>query len=90
VRRLNRYVEESAPWQLAKDPAQAERLQTTLRSLAEGLRVLTVLLAPYMPESTAKLLTALGDERIELGAAVFGEGAGGAAIGELPQLFPKP
>jgi methionyl-tRNA synthetase len=61
-----------------------------LRSLAEGLRVLTVLLAPYMPDSTAKLLAALGDGRLELGAATFGEGPGGQAVGELPPLFPKP
>ena len=90
VRRLNRYVEESAPWKLAKDPEQADVLATTLRSLAEGLRVLTVLLTPYMPESTAKLLAALGDERTDLEAAEFGEGPGGGAIGELPPLFPKP
>ena len=56
VRRLNRYVEERAPWKLAKDPEQAAELDATLRSLAEGLRVVTVLLTPYMPESTAKLL----------------------------------
>ena len=53
-------------------------------------QALTVLLSPYMPESTAKLLAALGDERIELSAAVFGDGPGGGAVGELPQLFPKP
>jgi methionyl-tRNA synthetase len=90
VRRLNRYVEESAPWKLAKDPEQADVLATTLRSLAEGLRVLTVLLTPYMPESTAKLLAALGDERTELAAAEFGAGPGGGTTGELPPLFPKP
>jgi methionyl-tRNA synthetase len=90
VRRLNRYVEESAPWKLAKDPEQADVLATTLRSLAEGLRVLTVLLTPYMPESTAKLLTALGDERTTLDTAEFGEGPGGGTTGELPPLFPKP
>src|SRR6478736_5807323 len=43
VRRLNRYVEETQPWQLAKDPAKADELATTLRSLTEGLRVVTVL-----------------------------------------------
>src|SRR4051812_39135624 len=93
VRRLNRFVEERAPWKLAKDPAEAATLQGTLRSLAEGLRVLTVLLSPYMPESTAKLLDALGDEsgdRLSLEGAVFGAGAGGGTIGELPPLFPKP
>src|SRR5919112_2528949 len=41
VRRLNRYVEERAPWQLAKDQARAGELDTTLRTLAEGLRVVT-------------------------------------------------
>ena len=90
VRRLNRYVEEKAPWKLAKDPGAARELQTTLRSLAEGLRVVTVLLSPYMPESTGKLLAALGDERLELSAAEFGEGPGGRAVGELAALFPKP
>jgi methionyl-tRNA synthetase len=93
VRRLNRFVEERAPWKLAKDPAQAATLRATLRALAEGLRVLTVLLSPYMPESTAKLLDALGDEsgdRLALEAAVFGAGAGGGTIGELAPLFPKP
>jgi hypothetical protein len=52
-----------------------------------------VLLSPYIPESTAKLLDALGDDgddRLALGGAVFGAGAGGGTIGELPQLFPKP
>src|SRR5690348_6364595 len=60
VRRLNRYVEERAPWQLAKDEANAGALDETLRSLAEGLRVVTLLLAPYIPETAERLLDALG------------------------------
>src|SRR3954454_12825859 len=60
VRRLNRYVEEKAPWKLAKDPEAQAQLDTVLRSLAEGLRVITVLLTPYIPESAEKLLHALG------------------------------
>ena len=51
VRRLNRYVEERAPWKLAKDPAQADELDETLATLAEGLRAVTVLLHPYMPRA---------------------------------------
>jgi methionyl-tRNA synthetase len=90
VRRLNRYVEESAPWQLARDEANAARLDVTLRSLAEGIRAVTVLLHPYMPETAAKLLAALGDEELGLDAAEFGARPGGGAVGELPQLFPKP
>jgi len=90
VRRLNRYVEESAPWQLARDEANAARLDVTLRSLAEGIRAVTVLLHPYMPETAAKLLAALGDEELGLDAAEFGARPGGSAVGELPPLFPKP
>jgi methionyl-tRNA synthetase len=90
VRRLNRYVEERAPWQLAKDEAKAAELDTTLRSLAEGLRVVTVLLAPYIPETADKLLRALGAHDLSLETAVFGSRPGGARVEKLPPLFPKP
>src|SRR5256714_8715178 len=72
VRRLNRYVEERAPWQLAKDPSAAGELDQTLYSLAEGLRVLTLLLHPYLPESTGKLLPALGHSYLDPAAPGFG------------------
>ena len=88
VRRLNRYVEERAPWQLAKDPEKSADLDRTLASLAEGLRVVAVLLHPYLPASTTKLLAALGAPETGLDAARFG--AGGAAQTEpLEPLFPK-
>ena len=90
VRRLNRYVEERAPWQLSKDETKAGELDVTLRSLAEGLRVVTVLLAPYIPESAEKLLRALDADDISLEGAVFGARPGGARVEKLPPLFPKP
>jgi methionyl-tRNA synthetase len=90
VRRLNRYVEERAPWQLAKDDAKAAELDQTLRSLAEGLRVVTVLLLPYIPETAEKLLAALGAPETEIENAVFGQHPGGQAVERLPPLFPKP
>jgi methionyl-tRNA synthetase len=61
VRRLNRYVEEQAPWVLAKDPSRAEDLDRVLGTLIEGLRVVTVLLHPYLPASTERLLAALDE-----------------------------
>ena len=90
VRRLNRYVEERAPWQLAKDDAKAAELDVTLRSLAEGLRVVTVLLIPYIPDSAGRLLAALGEEDATLDAAAYGARPGGASVERLPPLFPKP
>jgi methionyl-tRNA synthetase len=79
VRRLNRYVEEQAPWNLAKDEAQEAKLDEVLYGLAEGLRVVTVLLYPYVPESATQLLGALGQE---------GDAAS-AKISKLEPLFPK-
>ncbi|MBP1325642.1 methionyl-tRNA synthetase [Leucobacter exalbidus] len=59
---LNGYITEQAPWALAKDPANDERLQTVLYTATEGLRVLAEFLAPVIPEATAKLWAALGAE----------------------------
>ena len=91
MRRLNRYVEETAPWQLAKDETKADELSPMLRSLAEGLRVVTVLLTPYIPESAEKLLAALGDAGHDArDRARFGAHPGGQAVSKLAPLFPKP
>ena len=54
VRRLNQYVEETRPWDLAKDESASGRLDSVLYGLAEGLRVTTLLLHAYMPETTAE------------------------------------
>jgi methionyl-tRNA synthetase len=89
VRRLNRYVEERAPWQLAKDEARADELDITLRSLAEGLRAVTVLLTPYIPETAAKLLAALGEDDHAIATADYGARPGGQTVEKVPPLFPK-
>jgi len=89
VRALNRYVQEQAPWQMAKDPAEGARLDAVLYGLAEGLRVVSVLLHAFLPESTAKLLAALGCDEVSLEAARLGAVGGGAQVGELAPLFPR-
>jgi methionyl-tRNA synthetase len=88
VRRLNRYVEEQAPWQLAKDEARAGDLDRVLGTLVEGLRVLAVLLHPYLPASTATLLAALGAPDVAFAGARLGAGAAGR-VAPLEPLFPK-
>jgi methionyl-tRNA synthetase len=89
IKLLNRYVQDEQPWQLAKDEAQAERLDEVLYGLAEGLRVVSVLLHPFMPTSAGRLLEALGRPELSLEDARFGAVGGGASIGELGQLFPR-
>jgi methionyl-tRNA synthetase len=88
VRRLNRYVEEQAPWVLAKDDARAGDLDRVLGTLAEGLRVITVLLWPYLPESAERLLDALGAPDLSLTGATLGAGRIGR-VSRIESLFPK-
>jgi len=89
VRRLNRYVEEQAPWKLANDSECAAQLDRVLASLSEGLRVVAVLLHPWLPESIDRLLAALGAPDLGLQAARMQAGTLGA-ISKLQPLFPKP
>ncbi len=89
IRRLNRYVEERAPWELAKDLEAADRLDQTLASLAEGVRAVSVLLHPYMPGSVERLLDALGSPGVEYERALFAEHGSGATVSSLEPLFPK-
>jgi len=90
VRRLNRYVEETAPWNLAKDEAEAERLDQVLATLVEGLRCVTVALYPFIPSSTTKLLDTLGRPDISWSAAKFDRSGPGGSVTPLEPLFPKP
>jgi methionyl-tRNA synthetase len=87
VRRLNQFVEETRPWDLAKDDARPADLDRVLYSLAEGLRVTTLLLYPYLPQSAERLLGVLGES--ERGLAELGSRPGGQRIETLPPLFPK-
>lgn len=91
VRRLNRLVEERAPWALAKDPERAGELDQTLHSLAEGLRAVAILLWPVMPGSMERVLGALGQDpaRVALADARWGAGAPGATTAPIPPLFPR-
>jgi methionyl-tRNA synthetase len=87
VRRLNRYVEESKPWELAKDESQSDRLDVVLYSLAEGIRFLALLLFSFMPETSGRVLEALAEGNRELTA--FGSRPGGQRTERIPPLFPK-
>jgi methionyl-tRNA synthetase len=90
IRRLNQFVEERAPWVLAKDESKADELDATLSALVEGLRVVTVHLHPYMPATTTKLLDALGQPDLALARAGYGAGETGSALAKIGPLFPKP
>ena len=88
VRRLNRYVEERAPWRLAREKDQAAELDVVLATLIEGLRTLGVLLWPYIPASAERLLGALGVEDVSLASAQLGAGVV-SRVAPIEALFPK-
>lgn len=60
VRRSNKYIDENSPWNLARDPADRERLGTVLYNLVESIRFIAVLLEPFMPCTPARIWGQLG------------------------------
>ena len=92
VTRANRYVEESKPWALAKDAAQAARLDSVLYNLAESVRLISVLVTPFMPAIAPQIRAQLGvGESLGLLAQeiTWGRLAHGTKIGQIAPLFPK-
>ncbi len=89
VRRLNRYVEEQAPWALAKDPARAAELDRTLATLVEGVRVLAVQLHPFIPGAMGELLRAAGTEELDWASAGGDEVPRAKQVAKLAPLFPR-
>ncbi len=90
VRALNQYVTAEAPWQLAKDEANAARLDAVLYNLVDGLTGLAVALAPFLPESAPRILAALNQsadlswDRVRSGGAAEVDG-----IAASEPLFPR-
>ena len=60
ISRSNKYIDETAPWVLGKDPAKKDRLAAVLYNLLEGIRVCAVLLTPFMPDTVVKIFDQIG------------------------------
>ncbi|HEX4644726.1 MAG TPA: class I tRNA ligase family protein, partial [Verrucomicrobiae bacterium] len=91
VNRGNQYVDQTAPFKLAKDPARAARLDEVLYNLAETCRILAVLLWPFLPSTAAKIYGQLGltGSPDKISTAAWGGLRAGHKIGEPAVLFPK-
>jgi methionyl-tRNA synthetase len=90
VRELNRYVTEQAPWTLAKDEASADRLDQVLHDLADGLRAAAVALWAYLPETTPRILAALGQpDSVDWELAGPGRLEPADGIAAAQPLFPR-
>ena len=91
VTRANQYVDQTKPFSLAKDPAQAHRLDAVLYNLAETCRVLAVLLWPFIPNTATKIYAQLGSNSTpeNFSAAKWGGLQLDQKIGEPSPLFPR-
>jgi len=92
VRRLNRLVEEEAPWKLTKDEAQAGRLDVVLHGLAAGLRLVALAIHPVIPGTAVEILRRLGqahgDADLLLEKATW-TGLTSGTVVVAPPLFPR-
>ena len=93
IQRANKYIDENAPWALAKDmDANGTRLATVLYNLLEAVRVCTVLLAPFMPESCEKIFAQIGagqDAQTWDSAEKWGALPAGVSVTKGENLFPR-
>jgi methionyl-tRNA synthetase len=90
VRALNKHVEETRPWDLAKDEARGEELDRVLYELADGLRIATVALSAYLPRSAPEILQALGQpDDVSWDNVAPGRTVEAAGIAPAAPLFPR-
>ncbi|MBE7027043.1 MAG: methionine--tRNA ligase [Ruminococcaceae bacterium] len=88
ARRSNKYIDETAPWALAKDESSKDRLMSVIYNLLESIRIIAVLLEAFMPETAKKIYEQIGgcDTSIE-SLDAFGSLKAGASVGKAEPLF---
>jgi len=93
IARIDKMISDAKPWELAKDEKQAETLNAVLYRASETLRWLSVLLAPVMPESAAKIYSQLGlvddPSKVDQAGLSWGQLTPGTAIGVSDGVFPR-
>lgn len=94
VHAANHYVEDSAPWTVAKDPARARELADIICNLLESIRICAHLLMPFMPQTSAEVLGRMGlaDEAATTdlrAACAWGQIKGGVGVTKGSALFPR-
>jgi methionyl-tRNA synthetase len=88
----NKYIDDTAPWALAKDPTQRERLGTVMYNLLEAVRLIALLIASFLPETAGKMLATVGrdPQNVSLeGNDGWGLLEAGSTIQKVTPLFPR-
>ena len=87
-RRSNKYIDETCPWELAKDGANRERLQTVLYNLCESITIGASLLYSFMPETSEKILAQMNTEKLDLEQMTrWGSYKSGNKVTEKPEIL---
>ncbi|MBQ9050681.1 MAG: methionine--tRNA ligase [Lachnospiraceae bacterium] len=87
-KRLNKYIDETEPWVLARDEAKADRLSTVLYNLIEGITIGTALMAPFMPETADKIVKMLNTEIRDFDTlGTFGLYPSGNKVTDKPEIL---
>ncbi|AMV71990.1 methionine--tRNA ligase [Desulfuromonas carbonis] len=92
VSAANKYIDDTAPWSLAKKSEDRERLGTVMYNLLEAVRIVGLLIAPFMPETAAGIARILGGDPLDLSIAGhdrWGGLAAGTTIEKAAPLFPR-
>lgn len=91
IGRANKYIDETMPWKLAKDENQRQELANVLYNLAESLRVVGILISPFMPDTAQKIFAQLriSDDFNLDDAEIFGKLESNHEVGKPEQLFPR-
>ena len=86
--RCNKYIDETMPWALAKDPDQISRLATVLYNLLESIRIAAILLHSFLPSTSDKILDQLGTRNRTLDTVQsFGQLEQGIEITDVPEIL---
>lgn len=92
ISRTNKYIGETGPWLLAKDEAKAARLQAVMYNLAEVLRIVAILIAPFVPHTSPKIYKQLGlavPAEFLLADAVWGGLTDGTMVQKGEPIYPR-
>jgi len=93
VRRTNKYIDETMPWVLARDEDQKDKLDSVLYNLAEAIRIISVMINPFMPHTAAKIWGQLGIVEGEStswdSASEFGKMKENTIVKKADPLFPR-
>lgn len=86
--RSNKYIDETTPWALAKDPDKISRLATVLYNLLETIRISAVLLEPFLPVTSEKILNQLNTDKRDIDSVqTFGGLENGTKVTEKPEIL---